>query len=101
VHLRLLNESISFYDKALSLNPSDPAVHFNRAYALHLMGREAEAIINASKAVALKRNYKEAFYLRGQCLLAMKEGSAACKDWVQAAKMGHKESKKALSRYCK
>jgi hypothetical protein len=65
------------------------------------MGRDAEAVLDAGKALALKRNYADAFYLRGLCLLSLKEGTAACKDFVSATKLGNKDARKALKKYCK
>ncbi len=52
------NEAISFFDKALAINPNDVDVLTNRGIALHFLGKYNEAISFFDKALAINPNYK-------------------------------------------
>lgn len=52
------NEAISFFDKALAINPNDADVLTNKGIALHLLGKNNEAISIFDKALAINPNYK-------------------------------------------
>jgi tetratricopeptide (TPR) repeat protein len=47
------NEAISFFDKALAINPNDVDVLTNKGIALHFLGKNNEAISFFDKALAL------------------------------------------------
>jgi tetratricopeptide (TPR) repeat protein len=52
------NEAISFFDKALAINPNDAEVLNNKGIALHFLGKNNEAISIFDKALAINPNYK-------------------------------------------
>jgi tetratricopeptide (TPR) repeat protein len=52
------NEAISFFDKALAINPNDVDVLTNKGIALHFLGKNNEAISSFDKALAINPNYK-------------------------------------------
>jgi tetratricopeptide (TPR) repeat protein len=52
------NEAISFFDKALAINPNDVDVLTNKGIALHFLGKNNESIIFFDKALAINPNYK-------------------------------------------
>ena len=51
------NEAISFFDKALAINPNDVDVLTNKGIALHFLGKNNEAISFFDKALAINPNY--------------------------------------------
>jgi tetratricopeptide (TPR) repeat protein len=52
------NEAISFFDKALAINPNDVDVLTNKGISLHFLGKNNEAISFFDKALAINPNYK-------------------------------------------
>ena len=45
------NEAISFFNKAIELDPSDPFPHYSKAMAYEALGRYQEALIACDKAI--------------------------------------------------
>ena len=52
-----LEEALSWYDRCLSLSPSDPNTHASIAFTLHLMRRFDDAVSAYHKALALQPTF--------------------------------------------
>ncbi len=55
-----LQQALELFDKAIVINPEDPAAHYEKARLLQAMSRSDEALVSAKKAVAL--NPKNQWY---------------------------------------
>jgi len=63
-------DAIPYYDRALSIQPSYPEAHLNKAFALDGLGRHDEAIQEATLAVQYRPAYADA-----ECLLGVMYGN--------------------------
>lgn len=75
---------IVLMEKALSLNPSLPAIHLNRANTLKRLGRFEEALSGYDNALQLKSDYPIALTNRGTVLEAMGHFDEALRSYAQA-----------------
>ncbi|MEI7857666.1 MAG: tetratricopeptide repeat protein [Methanomicrobiales archaeon] len=55
------NEALSYYNKALSLDPNNPEAWYLRASVLIDTGKSKEALLDCEKAIALDQNYAPAW----------------------------------------
>jgi predicted O-linked N-acetylglucosamine transferase (SPINDLY family) len=78
---------IALMDKALSLNPTLPAIHLNRANALKRLGRLEEALIGYENALRLKADYPMALTNRGTVMEALGRFEEALSAYDQALKI--------------
>ncbi len=61
-------ESISYFDKCISLNFTFMDAYREKAIALYDLSRYKEALAVLDKAVTLQNNFDEGYYYRGKCL---------------------------------
>ena len=59
------SKAVSYYDKAIQLNPSNADAYYNRGDAYDEMGEYGKAIADYSKAIELAPNHAPAYYNRG------------------------------------
>jgi len=71
-------------EKALQINSSNAAAHFNRALALQELNRLEEAISSYDKAITLKPNDAEAHFNRGNALQKLKRPQEALGSYDRA-----------------
>jgi protein O-mannosyl-transferase len=67
--LRLMNEAISYYKKAIKLNPDFPEAHYNMGLALDETHRAAEAIPEYDIALKLDPGYVHALNNMGNSMI--------------------------------
>ncbi|KAL8152752.1 hypothetical protein V2J09_010512 [Rumex salicifolius] len=90
----LYENAISFYDKAIALNPQNASCHNNKAAALSNLGRITEAVEECLKAVNCNPSYIRAHYRLGNLYTRMGQvdeakrhfklsGHGQCSDAVQ------------------
>jgi Flp pilus assembly protein TadD len=60
VQLGRNEEALRSFDRAIASNPFSAEALYNRAVALHKLGRDAEARQSLKKALAVRENYPEA-----------------------------------------
>ena len=63
--------ALEFFDRSLTYEPGVPLLHFHRANAMYLLRRFAEAVESYGKAIALRRDFAEAFNNRASALSAI------------------------------
>jgi hypothetical protein len=61
-------EAITYFDKALAVDPNDKVALGNKGAALYNQGKYAEAITYYDRALAVDPNYKEALGFKGESL---------------------------------
>jgi tetratricopeptide (TPR) repeat protein len=66
--LQLLDEAVSSYDQAISLNPNYVQAHNNRGIVLHTLKHYDQALLSFKKTIALKPDLAEAYYNMGNNL---------------------------------
>lgn len=59
-----------------------------------------EAIDLFNQAIALKSDYSEALFARGQCYLLSNERIKACEDFEKCGKLGLKQAEEYTMKYC-
>jgi tetratricopeptide (TPR) repeat protein len=83
-----IDEAMEQYQEAARLNPENPQALYGVAIVLMNKGRFEEAIEQLDKAIAVKANYADAYYNRGQCHFYMGDRYSACDDWFKADSLG-------------
>lgn len=59
------------------------------------------AIEDFNKAIETKTNTADAYYWRAVTKYSMNDIEGSCKDYEKAHKMGHKDARLMLDKYCK
>jgi len=75
-------------------------VFFNSARVNHLLEFHDEAIKDANWSVFLNPKLAEPHYIRGYGYHQQGNNFRACKNWMEAANLGHVDGAQMLSRYC-
>jgi tetratricopeptide (TPR) repeat protein len=71
LHTGRLQEGVDLLKKALAVNPKQPAVHSNLAYALNGLQLHDDALAHAERAIALQPKFADALNNRGNALAAL------------------------------
>ncbi len=61
-------EAVDAYDRSISLHPSDPTAHYNRANSLQALQRWSEAVASYDAALSIRQSFPEALNNRGNAL---------------------------------
>ena len=61
-------EAITYYEKALAVDPNNPAGWYNRAIVFIEIGRNTEALADCERAISLNQNYSDAWSKKGHAL---------------------------------
>jgi tetratricopeptide (TPR) repeat protein len=69
------NEAITYYDKALAIDPDQKNALLNKGYALSKLGRYSEAITYYDKILAIDPNYGIALYLKDATIEKLNNGN--------------------------
>ena len=93
-------KALADFDKAIELNPNRFEAYFNRGNLLFDKKRYDKAIADFNRVIALKSDYAEAYYGRGYAYHFSGKKEAACKDFKQAANLGHKKAADAFLQFC-
>ncbi|KAK3093281.1 hypothetical protein FSP39_013620 [Pinctada imbricata] len=81
------NQAITFYTRAIELNPEVAAYYGNRSFA-HLRTESfGLALQDAAKALAIDRGYIKAYYRRASANMALGKFKVALKDFEAVAKI--------------
>ena len=93
--------AITDLDEAVSLDPDDPYVRYNRGNALLLSGKTAEALADYDWTVARAPQFAAAHLNRGAALLQSGLSDEACRSWQKAGELGEKSAVELTVKYCK
>ena len=61
-------EALAYYDKAIALSPTNPEAWYLRAAVFIDTGRNADALRDCERAIALNQNYADAWSKKGHAL---------------------------------
>ena len=93
--------AITDLDEAVSLNPDDPYVRYNRGNARTLAGKTAEALADYDRTLELMPQFAATHVNRGVALLQSGRLDEACRSWEKAAELGEKAAGGLTAKYCK
>jgi tetratricopeptide (TPR) repeat protein len=81
-----VEEAIEYYDRAISIKPSEAVTYNNKAYSLNRLEQYNEALVCASKAVTLDPNMPNGYRNKAEALLGLEryeECYEACEEALQ------------------
>ncbi|MTJ09440.1 MULTISPECIES: tetratricopeptide repeat protein [unclassified Anabaena] len=84
IDLERYEEAISYFDKAIAINPDDHDAWFHRGTVLDELQRYREAIASYDKAIAINPDDHEAWYNRGIALGALRKYTEAIASYDKA-----------------
>ena len=80
-------KAIELYDRAIALNPQNPAALINQGASLNELKRHEEALIALDKAIALNPGAEQAWSNKGTALNALKRYEEALTHYDKALKL--------------
>jgi len=90
--------ALKYLERALLLNNGIPFVYFNKAIALHRLGRLRDALSQYDKAISIKQDYSEAYCNRGVVLNELQEFQPALDSLSKAIALNHSNSEAYYNR---
>lgn len=96
-----LLKAIQDFSIAIEINPIDAAAYYNRGLAYLEKDYSELAFEDFTKTIEINPNHANAFYIRGVILYNSEKKVGACRDWVQALKLGNSEVQELIDKYCK
>jgi serine/threonine-protein phosphatase 5 len=81
------NLAVEYYTKALELDPTNPVLYSNRAFAHLKMENYGSAIADATKALELDPKFIKGYYRRGSAHFALGHYEKALRDFKQVVKI--------------
>jgi hypothetical protein len=78
-------------------NPEDAIAWYEKGHGLTVSGRYGEAVRAFDKAIAVKKNFAEAFFGRAVCHIKLGDSKKADDDILAAARLGNKEARLLLA----
>jgi len=84
---KLFEESLSYFEKAISLNKKNHQAYHGKAHALMMLSKSDEAISNFNKAIELAPDNDEYLLSRGNAFMTKTNEDSALKDFNRAIKI--------------
>jgi tetratricopeptide (TPR) repeat protein len=84
VRLGRLDTAIDDYNRAITLDPNDPAIYYNRGNALVAARQYGPAIEDFTRAVELSPTFAKAWFNRGSARALAGQREPAMQDWLHA-----------------
>ena len=85
--IKLPEMSLKYFDKALKINKTNPAVYNNRGNAFQALKRFGDALKSYEEALKLKPDYAEAYNNLGKTLQELERFEDALKSYEEALKL--------------
>lgn len=98
LHQSRIDKAMEHYQEAARLNPENAQAVYGIAVVLMNKGRYPEAIEQLDKVIAIKADYADAYYNRGQCHFYLGDRYTACDDWTIADSLGRPNLRDKLSK---
>ncbi|MDD5595183.1 MAG: tetratricopeptide repeat protein [Candidatus Omnitrophica bacterium] len=98
------DQAISYFSKAINLNPNNPESYYNRGLIYSLKNDFDQAIYNYNEAIKLNSQWKEPYINRGIAYYYKNSFDAAISDLTEAIKLNPEDQKAYYNRglaYCK
>ncbi len=99
--LQLYNQATDMFTTAIRFNPQNTKAIKMRGETRYVLGSFQAAMSDIEKAIQMKKDYAEAYLIRGLCYASMKNKKKACNDFQRALDLGLMEVAEYLPEYCK
>eukprot|EP01121_Diplochlamys_sp_Union-15-3_P000369 TRINITY_DN10345_c0_g1_i1.p1 TRINITY_DN10345_c0_g1~~TRINITY_DN10345_c0_g1_i1.p1 ORF type:complete len:478 (-),score=77.14 TRINITY_DN10345_c0_g1_i1:121-1554(-) len=81
------DQALQLYNQAIELDPSNPILYGNKAFANLKLENFGDAITDATKAIELDPKYVKGYYRRGSAHLSLGHYDKGLKDFTQAVNL--------------
>lgn len=93
--------ALLYADQAAEISGAPAMASFMKARALHQLGKPDEALKAYGNAIAVDKEFGQAYFNRGLLKIAMKKVKSACEDFQLASALEYPGSEEAQAKYCK
>lgn len=94
--------ALLYSDQAAEISGAPAMASFMKGRALHQLGKPDEALKAYGNAIAVDKEFGQAYYNRGLLKIAMKKNrKSACEDFQLASALEYPGAKEAHNKYCK
>lgn len=95
------NKVLIYTSDAIDLNENSQQAHFLAGRAEHQLGYFDQALESYNNAIAINKDFGEAYLYRGAVRVGQKKMGSACEDFKFAKSLDVPEADKAIKDYCK
>ncbi|SFT51750.1 TPR repeat-containing protein [Algoriphagus locisalis] len=93
--------ALLYSDQAAEISGAPAMASFMKARALHQLGKPEEALKAYGNAIAVDKEFGQAYFNRGLLKVAMKNVGASCEDFQLAKALEYPGAEEAFEKYCK
>jgi len=93
--------ALLYSDQAAGISGAPAMASFMKARALHQLGKPDEALKSYGNAIAVDKEFGQAYFNRGLLKIAMKKVKGACEDFQLATALEYPGAKDAYNKFCK
>jgi len=95
-------EAIQHYTEAMKFNPNDHNLYHNRSISYAKIGQFKDSLLDAEKAIILKRDWPKGYFRKGYALEQLKKYDEAIRAYEEGLTYNaNNESLKAALKNCK
>jgi len=88
--------AVEFFKKAIKLDPQRSDYHFNLSVSFCELGEYAKALISINRALAMDNQNGAYHYTRGRIYLLLNDNKKALENFIQSARLDHKDARDYL-----
>ena len=92
--------ALLYSDQAAEIPGAPAMASFMKARALHQLGKPDEALKAYGNAIAVDKDFGQAYFNRGLLKVAMKRVGSSCEDFQLAKALEYPGSEEAYAKYC-
>lgn len=92
--------ALLYSNQAAEISGAPAMASFMKARALQKIGKTDEALKAYNSAIALDKEFGQAYFNRGLLKIAMKNVKGACEDFQLASALEYEGSDEAIAKYC-
>ncbi|MEB2786415.1 tetratricopeptide repeat protein [Algoriphagus persicinus] len=92
--------ALLYSDQAAEIPGAPAMASFMKGRALHQLGKTDEALKAYGNAIAVDKEFGQAYFNRGLLKIALKRVKGACEDFQLASALDYPGAKEAYSNYC-
>lgn len=93
--------ALLYSDQAAEISGAPAMASFMKGRALHQLGKPDEALKAYGNAIAVDKEFGQAYYNRGLLKVAMKKVGTSCEDFQLARALEYPGAGEAYDKYCK
>lgn len=93
--------ALLYSDQAAEIPGAPAMASFMKGRALHQLGKTDEALKAYGNAIAVDKDFGQAYFNRGLLKIALKNVKGACEDFQLASALDYPGAEEAYTKYCK